>query len=177
MDNEPNPNAYSPARFQFFHVGILIGRTVQETTVVVRSCPLPVYPRILDLCCGMGRHARALAAQGYQVTGVERDAHAVAIAREQAGGPAYVQADVRDYQPDPATFDAVVIMSQSFGYFDRQPTPVYSESWHGRYGPAAGFYSTCGTRTFSCRAKVSVSLNCRLSACGKSSAYSGFQKS
>ena len=66
----------------------------------------------------MGRHARALAAQGYKVTGVERDPQAIATARDQAGGPIYVQADVRDYQPGVATFDAAVIMSQSFGYFD-----------------------------------------------------------
>ena len=118
VDNESNPNAYSPAWFQFFHVGIPTGRTEQETAFIVRSCPRPTYSRILDLCCGMGRHARALAAQGYQVTGVERDTHAVATAREQAGGPTYVQADVRDYQPGVAAFDAVAIMSQSFGYFD-----------------------------------------------------------
>ena len=96
MDNEPNPNSYSPAWFQFFHVGISSSRTEQETAFIVRSCPLPTYRRILDLCCGMGRHARALAAQGYEVTGVERDADAVDAARAQAGGPTYIQADGRD---------------------------------------------------------------------------------
>ena len=114
----PTPNAYSPAWFQFFHVGIPVGRTEQEIGFIVRSCPLPAHSRILDLCCGMGRHARALAARGYEVTGVERDPQAVAVAREQASGPTYLQADVRDYQPGVAAFDAVVIMSQSFGYFD-----------------------------------------------------------
>lgn len=66
----------------------------------------------------MGRHARALAVRGYEVTGVERDAQAVATARAQSGGATYVQADVRDYQPGRAAFDVVAIMSQSFGYFD-----------------------------------------------------------
>ncbi len=118
VDNEADPNSYSPAWFQFFHVGISASWTEQETAFIVRSCPLPAYRRILDLCCGMGRHARALAAQGYEVTGVERDTQAVAAARDQAGGPTYIQADVRDYQPGAAAFDAVAIMSQSFGYFD-----------------------------------------------------------
>ena len=118
MDNEPDSNGYSPAWFQFFHVGIPTSRTEQETAFIVQCCPLPAYRCILDLCCGMGRHSRALAARGYRVTGIERDTHAIAAAREQAGGPTYVQADVRDYQPDTAVFDAVVIMSQSFGYFD-----------------------------------------------------------
>ena len=118
MDNEANPNSYSPAWFEFFHVGIAASRTEQETAFIVRACPLPAYRRILDLCCGMGRHARALAALGYEVTGVERDTQAIAAARDQAGGPIYIQADVRDYQPNAAAFDAVAVMSQSFGYFD-----------------------------------------------------------
>ena len=42
----------------------------------------------------------------------------VDAAREQNGGPTYVCSDVRDYRPDPASFDAMVILSQSFGYFD-----------------------------------------------------------
>lgn len=118
MDDAPDPNTYSPAWFQFFHVGIPASRTEQETAFIVRACPLPTYRRVLDLCCGMGRHARTLAALSYEVTGVERDTQAVAAARSQAGGPTYIQADVRDYQPGAAAFDAVAIMSQSFGYFD-----------------------------------------------------------
>lgn len=66
----------------------------------------------------MGRHARTLAARGYSVTGVERDASAVTKARELEGGPTYFQADVRDYQPEISAYDVAIIMSQSFGYFD-----------------------------------------------------------
>lgn len=66
----------------------------------------------------MGRHARALAARAYRVTGVERDTVALAKAREMAGGPRYVQADVREYQPATSAYDLAIVMSQSFGYFD-----------------------------------------------------------
>ena len=118
MENGTGPNTYSPAWFDFFHVGIAGARTEQETAFIRHACPLPGFARVLDVCCGMGRHARALAALGYAVTGVERDPRAVAAAREHGGGPNYVQADVRDYRPDPASADAAVIMSQSFGYFD-----------------------------------------------------------
>jgi SAM-dependent methyltransferase len=118
MAGNTGPNAYSPAWFEFFHVGISAARTEWETAFIRQSCPLPDFARLLDLCCGMGRHARALAALGYDVTGVERDAQAAAVAREGAGGPVYLQIDVRDYQPEPASFDAAIIMSQSFGYFD-----------------------------------------------------------
>ena len=118
MSEGTEVNAYSAQWFHFFHAGIPIDRTARETAFIVRVCPQPDFTRVLDLCCGTGRHARALAAQGYEVIGVERDLHAVAAAREQAGGPTYVQADVRDYQPATQTFDAAVVMSQSFGYFD-----------------------------------------------------------
>ena len=118
MENKAPPNSYSSQWFEFFHVGIPAARTGQESAFIQQVCPLPSYPRLLDICCGMGRHSRALAAQGYIVTGVDRDEKAIAAARERGGGPTYVQADVRDYLPVLGSFDAVVIMSQSFGYFD-----------------------------------------------------------
>jgi SAM-dependent methyltransferase len=65
----------------------------------------------------MGRHARALANRGYSVTGVERDAAAIAKARELAGGPTYLHTDVGDYQPASREYDLAIVMSQSFGYF------------------------------------------------------------
>jgi SAM-dependent methyltransferase len=66
----------------------------------------------------MGRHSRALTQRGYLVTGVERDAAAIARARELAGGANFVETDIRDYAPPPDAFDLVILMSQSFGYFD-----------------------------------------------------------
>jgi SAM-dependent methyltransferase len=80
--------------------------------------PLPEFRRVLDVCCGMGRHARALAQRGYSVTGIERDTGAIAKARELGGGSEYVQADVREYQPPTSAYDVAIVMSQSFGYFD-----------------------------------------------------------
>jgi SAM-dependent methyltransferase len=112
------PNVYSGQWFEFFHIGIDEARTIQETTFVCRCAPLPDFRKVLDVCCGMGRHARALSSRGYSVIGVDRDADAIAEARELAGGPSYVHADIRDYRPAPGTFDVAIVMSQSFGYFD-----------------------------------------------------------
>ena len=42
----------------------------------------------------------------------------IAKARAQAGGPSYVNRDIRDYRPESSAFDVAIIMSQSFGYFD-----------------------------------------------------------
>jgi SAM-dependent methyltransferase len=112
------PNAYSHRWFKFFHTGIAETRTTQEIDFVCACAPLPGFRKVVDVCCGMGRHARALFSRGYSVTGVERDAAAIARARELAGGPSYIQADVRDYQPDIGAYDVAIVMSQSFGHFD-----------------------------------------------------------
>jgi SAM-dependent methyltransferase len=112
------PNAYSRRWFEFFHIGIGEARTIQETAFVCRCAPLPDFRKLADVCCGMGRHARALSSLGYSVTGIDRDAYAIAKARELAGGPSYVHADVREYRPAPGAFDVAIVMSQSFGYFD-----------------------------------------------------------
>jgi len=66
----------------------------------------------------MGRHARALSSRGYSVIGIDRDADIISKARELAGGPNYVIADIREYRPEPGAFDVAIVMSQSFGYFD-----------------------------------------------------------
>jgi SAM-dependent methyltransferase len=114
------PNAYSREWFEFFHAEISEERTGIETAFVSACAPLPEFRTVADVCCGMGRHARALSSLGYDVTGIERDAHAIARAREHGGGPAYVQADLREWSPQPGAFDAAIVMSQSFGYFDAQ---------------------------------------------------------
>ena len=111
-------NSYSPQWFEFFHAGIDEARTIRETDFICRCASRPDFRKILDVCCGMGRHARALSNLGYSVTGIDRDTDAIAKARELGGGPNYIVADIRDYQPAPETFDAAIVMGQSFGHFD-----------------------------------------------------------
>src|SRR6202043_20187 len=89
---QAEPNIYSRQWFEFFHVGIDEARTTQETEFVCRCAPLPNFQRILDVCCGMGRYARALSNRGYSVTGIDRDADAIVNARGLSGGPDYVTA-------------------------------------------------------------------------------------
>ena len=112
------PNSYSHRWFKYFHIGIPETRTTREIDFVCACAPLPSFSEVIDVCGGMGRHARALFSRGYSVTGVERDAAAIATARELAGGPSYVQADVRNYQLDTCSYDLAIVMSQSFGHFD-----------------------------------------------------------
>ena len=112
------PKKYSAQWFEFFHAGIDEARTNREIEFIRATVPRPEFQRILDVCCGMGRHARALSSLGYSLVGVDRDAQAISTARELQGGPEYVQADIRDYRPGPTKFDASIVMGQSFGHFD-----------------------------------------------------------
>ena len=111
-------NSYSENWFRFFHAGIPESRTNREVDFICACAPLPRFRDVLDVCCGVGRHARALAQRGYAVTGVERDAGAISTARELAGGVTYVEADVSDFAPRRGAYDLTILMSQSFGYFD-----------------------------------------------------------
>jgi SAM-dependent methyltransferase len=118
MATQSVSNTYSPAWFAAFHVPIREARTAMEVDFISFVASLPEFRRIADLCCGMGRHARALADRGYSVTSVDRDLTALAEARRLGGTPHYVCSDLRDYSPKTAEYDAFVIMGQSFGHFD-----------------------------------------------------------
>jgi SAM-dependent methyltransferase len=69
--------------------------------------------RALDLGAGEGRNAIWLAGLGWQVTGVDFSAVAVERARRLAAERGvtvdWVVADLRDYQPAPGVFDAVIV--------------------------------------------------------------------
>ena len=116
---KPEPNTYSERWFTPFHVPISDARTIPELNFVCSFAPLPRFRRIADVCCGLGRHARALSKRGYSVTGIDRNATIIANARDLGGGPRYILAELRDYQPEIAAYDLVILMGQSFGHFDQ----------------------------------------------------------
>lgn len=81
---------------------------------------LPAGAKVLDLCCGMGRHAMALEEAGYEVTGV--DLSEVLLREARSNDPeqriTWLQADMRNL-PLSGGFDAVVNLFTSFGYFEQ----------------------------------------------------------
>jgi SAM-dependent methyltransferase len=93
-------------------------RTVAEVEFLERVLPLPAFRRVLDVCCGQGRHARGLAAAGYRVTGVDRDADALAVAARRAPDAEFHQLDVRELRSLAGAYDAAISLWQSFGFFD-----------------------------------------------------------
>jgi SAM-dependent methyltransferase len=77
--------------------------------------------RILDLACGAGRHAVELARRGYAVVGYDLSKDLLREARASAKRArvkvSFTRGDMRDL-PYKGTFDAVINMFSSFGYFD-----------------------------------------------------------
>ena len=92
--------------------------TEQEVSFLVDCLGLPPGARVLDVGCGPGRHAHALARLGYEVVGVDISDRFVALAREGAppgSSVRFERADARtlDYE---AEFDAVISLCQgAFG--------------------------------------------------------------
>ena len=96
-------------------------RTSAEVDAVERLLGLTAPVRVLDLCCGHGRHAVELARRGHDVVGVDLNQRflddAGAAARAAGVGVDLRCGDMRDLPVDTADVDVVVSLFNSFGYF------------------------------------------------------------
>jgi len=96
-------------------------RTLQEVDFVERVLALPKGSRILDLCCGHGRHLVELAARGYEMVGLDLDPLFLRLAQEELDRrdlrARLVHADMRDIPPD-CEVEAVINLFTAFGYLE-----------------------------------------------------------
>lgn len=94
-------------------------KTEQEVSQIIHLLALEPQSRILDLCCGYGRHTLSLARRGYAMTGLDMSATLLQLARQQADEQQlqvrWQQGDMRQL-PFQQEFDAVINMFTSFGY-------------------------------------------------------------
>jgi SAM-dependent methyltransferase len=94
-----------------------------EAAFVRKILSLRRNQRVLDVCCGYGRHALLLAAAGMRVTGVDVNPlflrRARAAAKRAGLDVDFIQSDVRTLELKPI-FDAAVNMFTSIGYFDSE---------------------------------------------------------
>ena len=90
--------------------------TEQEVAFLVDALGLAPGTRVLDVGCGPGRHAHALARLGCEVVGVDISERFVALAAESAPpGASFMRADARALAFD-AEFDAAISLCQgAFG--------------------------------------------------------------
>ena len=108
--------------------GLTDERTQREVDFINSTLNLPQAApdatggaRILDLCCGHGRHTVELAAAGYSTVGQDLSATFLDLAKDAAAARnlqiQFVHADMREI-PFEGEFDAVINMFTAFGYFD-----------------------------------------------------------
>ena len=99
----------------------LAERTPVEVDQIEALLHLHPPRRILDLPCGQGRHAIELARRSYDVTGVDLSEYMLGVARERADAAGvrvrWLAGDMREALPG-ASFDLVLNLFTSFGYFD-----------------------------------------------------------
>jgi SAM-dependent methyltransferase len=90
--------------------------TAQEVAFLTEALGLQPGQRVLDVGCGPGRHAHALARQGIEVHGVDISPRFVELAQENAPeGATFERADARNLSFD-SEFDAAVSLCQgAFG--------------------------------------------------------------
>ncbi len=95
-----------------------------EQLIMFATHVLDLQPgqRLLDLACGSGVHAIRFAQQGLDVVGLDISTRLIQYCREQAveegvENVTFVEGDMRDltYKEE---FDALVVLSTSFGFFD-----------------------------------------------------------
>jgi SAM-dependent methyltransferase len=98
-------------------------KTLADVRFIRKTLMLEKGSAVLDVCCGIGRHALELSKHGYRVTGVDYSPTYIDIARKQARKrglkTVFEQQDMRAL-PYRSAFDAAICMWTSFGYFDTQ---------------------------------------------------------
>ena len=76
--------------------------------------------KIIDLCCGQGRHAFLFAQEGFEVYGFDLSRTLLQVAKyknDQSNNTFFIQADMR-YLPAIHSFDLLLNLFTSFGYFE-----------------------------------------------------------
>ncbi|MBM3487129.1 MAG: methyltransferase domain-containing protein [Alphaproteobacteria bacterium] len=105
------------------------GNTAREIDALIAVTGADREDRVLDLCCGQGRHAIELARRGFRhVTGLDRSRYLIRLARRRArhSGLAitFHEGDARKFRLPENGFHVVTLLGNSFGYFDRQEEDV-----------------------------------------------------
>lgn len=93
----------------------------EEVNEIISLMKMTPKSKVLDLCCGNGRHSRQLAERGFQVTGIDLSQVLLddAEKKEVNGLIRYYQHDVRNL-PFEEEFDYILNLFTSFGYFEEE---------------------------------------------------------
>lgn len=115
-------------------------QTGREADRLVERLAVPPGAEILDVPCGGGRLALAMAANGYRMTGVDLSSEFLNHARTRpaADRVTWEERDMRDL-PWPARFDGAFCMGNSFGYLDDEGNSAFLRAVAAALKPGARF--------------------------------------
>ena len=99
--------------------------TAYEVDMLIRAACLEPNDKVLDLCCGQGRHCLELARRGFRnLTGIDRSRYLIRLARKRAKQAnlniAFHEGDARKFRLPEGFSHCVALMGNSFGYFDKE---------------------------------------------------------
>ena len=98
--------------------------TSEEVDLLIHTVGLERNDRILDLCCGQGRHSLEFARRGFpHVIGLDRSRYLIRLARKRAKQGdllvSFHEGDARRFRLREGEFHCVCLLGNSFGYFER----------------------------------------------------------
>jgi SAM-dependent methyltransferase len=130
--------------YLYFYAEPLDARADAEAELICRLLELEPGMEVLDLACGHGRIAGALAARGVHVTGLDATPLFLEKARRDAAtrgiAVTYVEGDMRSLPPPwTGRFDHVINWFSAFGYFDDAGNRRVLEEAARVLAPGGGF--------------------------------------
>ncbi len=124
--------------------------TQKEADFVQKVLGVAPPTKLLDVPCGGGRHALALAARGFDVTAVDLSPAFLEVARTRAnprpGRVTWEQRDMRDL-PWAGAFDGAYCLGNSFGYLDDAGNEEFIRAIARALKPGARFVLDTGYLT------------------------------
>jgi SAM-dependent methyltransferase len=102
-------------------------RSDKEVAFAEKVLQLEPGARLLDLCCGQGRHCVTFAKHGFRLTGLDLNPSYLELVRQAAKANEVelqtIAADMRQI-PFESHFDAIVNMYSSFGYLESESEDI-----------------------------------------------------
>lgn len=118
-------NFFTAPVMRFWEAAVPSAATEADVAFIIRHAGLQPSAAILDVPCGAGRHALALARAGFHVSGFDRSEPALeradAIANAEGLRARFAFADMLEFEVE-APADALICMGNSLGYFEPAQT-------------------------------------------------------
>ncbi len=100
--------------------------TLEDINYIIKSTEITPDKKILDICCGQGRHLLEFAKRGFKhLIGIDRSQYLIRLAKKRALFNRYFdlnfyEGDARKIRLSSDSLDLITILGNSFGYFEYQ---------------------------------------------------------